>query len=78
MVTKESSRVAFMNYSYKIDISQNEFNVIEFRHYENGEIVETVWASWELFGNLYLAELKEGSFFRAKKWLVNNHPELLL
>ena len=67
-----------MSYTYELKISQNEFNVVEFRHHENGEIVETVWASWELFGNLYLAELKEGSFFRAKKWLVSEHAELLL
>ena len=67
-----------MNYTYELKISQNEFNIIEFRHCENEEIVETVWASWELFGNLYLAELKEGSFFRAKKWLVSEHAELLL
>lgn len=67
-----------MNYTYKLKISQNELNVIEFRHYENGEIVETVWASWELFGNLYLIELKEGGLFRAKKWLLENHPEFFI
>jgi hypothetical protein len=67
-----------MNYTYELKISQNEFNVIEFRHYENGEIAETVWAGWYFFRNLYLAELKDGSFFRTKKWLESNHSELLL
>ena len=68
-----------MNYSYKLKIFQNEFNVIEFRHYPDGEIAETVWAGWYFFNrNLYLAELKDGSFFRTKKWLESNHSELLL
>lgn len=78
MAKNTLSRVTAMNYTYKLNISQNEFNVIEFRHYSNGEIAETVWAVWYFLANLYLAELNDGSFFRTKKWLVSNHPELLL
>ena len=67
-----------MIYTYELKISQNEFNVVEFRHHENGEIAETIWVVWYFIANLYLAELKDGSFFRTKKWLESNHPELLL
>jgi hypothetical protein len=72
-----------MNYTYELKISQNGFNVIEFRHYRNGEISKTIWLGLYFFSenskrSLYFAKPSDKSFFRTKKWLVNNHSELLL
>jgi len=68
MDTNESSRTASVNYSY--EIADSDTIVFE---YENDEIVDG-WSMSMLKQDYSAIE----SFLRIKKWIMENHPELLL
>lgn len=68
MDTNESSRTASVNYSY--EITDSDTIVFE---YENDEIVDG-WSMSMLRQDYSVIE----SFLRIKKWIMENHSELLL
>ena len=81
-MVRVSSRVATMNYTYKIMFSKKYMaseSVIEY----DGESYLYTWMTHELkdgtsrFNFTPSASAKE-SFVRTRKWIIDNHPELFL
>jgi hypothetical protein len=72
----ESSRVTFMNYTYEIS-NDNDFGMIIIERYKSNVVTETrKWPVTRLLNELNSYD--SPSFQRTKKWVENNHPELLL
>jgi len=67
-----------MNYTYKIKKSRH-YNGLIVAEYLN--LVKTrVWDLKDFFSNSIFMErnLKNSNFKKAKEWLTENHPELLI
>lgn len=66
--------------SYKI----KKDNVIEIFQIEENDIIKTDSRSWKIDHLIYfkyswdLNVISKQSFDRTKKWLIENHPELLI
>ena len=79
MVNRVLSRVINMN-SYKI----KKDNVIETFQIKENDIIKIDSRSWKIDHLIYfkhswdLNVISKQSFNRTKKWLIENHPELLI
>jgi len=80
MDVRELSRIVYMSYTY--EIKQNTIK-------ENGpgEYMSISWSIQELQGSNFIVDSKNPnlstnltcfSFVRTKKWVLENHPELLI
>lgn len=72
-----------MNYTYEIKIYNNSFDVFESRNEFSGlRRTKKKWTKQQLFLIEYpysgYSEIGITSWKRSKKWLKENHPELLL
>ena len=76
MVKREPSRINAMNYRYKIDLNP------EYPYIQEIENSSSKCINWKLeeimLGENEIYDLYQNSWNRVRKWLKENHPELLL
>lgn len=74
MVNRESSRINDMKYTYELEFRQQDFPLT----YIIKEYIGTELNQWFFIYQFNAKKTGNESFLRTKKWLIENHPEMLI
>jgi len=69
-----------MKYIYEITFFKNFFMIDEIQTNKNGDVYKLSWTNNQIFGkgSVLVTEKLKDSVKRCKKWLIENHPELMI